>query len=70
MKSYYPTLVEACVEFKVQSRILIASNLNAKYIPDQSDFQVEVSNQYRLIKDQDTGYVYCCKQDQSLKRRK
>ena len=70
MKRYYPNLVEACIEFKIHSKTLIAKHSKKKYVPNQADQSCAHSSLFKLAKDPDTGFIYCLKLDQSIAERK
>ena len=79
MLEYYPSLVEAAIEFKVHSRKLLAEK-DGKYLfnlisitgksfsalPEHETCDY-LEEEFKLIKDEETGYVYCCRHDQSSK---
>ena len=51
MLTYYPTLIEAAIEFKVQSRMILADYKKEEYVHDPSHLHVDHSSQYRLAHD-------------------
>lgn len=70
MMEYYPSLVEAAIEFRVYHRKLIALNNGERYDVTPEHQTCVHSKKFRLIKDQSTNYIYCCKLDQTLDERK
>ena len=63
---FYPSLVEAAIEFKICSRKLLAEhNGEPPYQPTADDEKIVCSDQFTLEKD-GTGYVYCLAKGQSL----
>jgi HPt (histidine-containing phosphotransfer) domain-containing protein len=66
MIEYYPSLVESAIEFKTHHRKLIAQNNGEGYDPTPEHETTDHSKQFRLIKDQQTAYVYCCRLNQTL----
>ena len=61
MLEYYPSFIEAAIEFKVESRKLLAKSRNEKYQFKKEHEVVSHSKLYRLMKDKHSGYVYCCR---------
>jgi HPt (histidine-containing phosphotransfer) domain-containing protein len=66
MMEYYPSLVEAAIEFRIYHRKLIAKSNGERYtvIPDHE--RCDHSSQFRLLKDQSSGYTYCCRHNQTI----
>ena len=63
---YYQCLVEAFIEFKIYSRILIAYYKNEQYTILPEHEIVAHSNQFELAKDPESGYTYCLSKGQSF----
>ena len=59
---YYPTLVEAVIEFRTYSRKLIAEYKGESYEPLPEHETTSVSSKFHLSKDESTGRVYCLKE--------
>ncbi len=57
MMEYYPTLLEACVTFRVYSRKIIAMMNNQEYIIDPSHETIPMADGFRLVKDRGEYYV-------------
>ena len=70
MYSYYPTLVEAVIEFKTYHRKIIAKN-NGKhyYIQPEHETTFFSSTHFRLLKDPISQKIWCCLHDQSILQR-
>ena len=60
MMEYYPSLVEACIEFKIESRRVIALSREEDYTIEKDHEKCDISSLYRLVKDKTSGYIYCC----------
>ena len=56
MLEYYPSLVEACIEFKVYSRKVIAQSREEEYYSERDHEKCDISSLYRLVKDNRTKY--------------
>ena len=72
MVNHYPNLVEAAIEFRLYSRKVLAerSEPPSTYIPLPEHETVDFpQSHYRLEKDESTGYIYCCRKDQTLHQR-
>ena len=60
MYTYYPALVEAAIEFQLYSKRLVAEEEGQKsYRIKPDDEKVELSKQFNLQKDPDSGFIYC-----------
>ena len=70
MWEYYPSLVEAAIEFSVYHRQVLASYYKTTFVVCSEHERAPHSKQFRLEKDHITGYVYCCKIGQSIEERK
>ena len=67
MIDYYPTLVEAVIEFKQESRKLIAGKRNNDYHVEPDHQTIELlQRDYHLEKDPQTNYIWCLKIGQSI----
>ena len=71
MVNHYPNLVEAAIEFRLYSRKILAERKdNTTYIVQPEHETVAYPEKhYRLEKDPHSGYIYCCRNDQSLYER-
>lgn len=76
---YYPTLVEAAVEFRIVSRILLGEqnskhsgvtkwHIDTPYVLNPAHETVPLANGYRITKDPKTGNYYCLKDGQTRKQ--
>ena len=67
---YYPGLVEAAIEFKVESRKLICAKANKEYRKKAEHEFCPVPSSHVLRRDEDTGEILCCRTDQSISERR
>ena len=80
MIEYYPSLVEAAIEFKIYSRKIIAKfkgkfsvcsliflGENFEMLPEFET--IDHSDQFRLEKCPQTDYIYCLKPGQTIAQR-
>ena len=58
----YPTLIESIIEFKIYLRKSIPKNELDKYLSKDVE-ELDISDQYRLLKDRGTNQIFCCKHD-------
>lgn len=61
MLDYYPSLVEAAIEFKLYSKKIIAENKGQTFVPTPEDESIVHSNQFRLQKCPVDKFIYCLK---------
>ena len=67
MVSYYPTLVEAVIEFRTFHRDLLAKYNGQLYTAKAEHQTTSFSEKhFRLLKDPTTQYIWCCRHDQSI----
>ena len=75
MFEYYQALIEASVQFKVHSRILMAKHEGKEYqmiytLDEKiSHNKIDHSKEFRLLKDY-AEYQWCCKQGETMAQRK
>ena len=60
---YYPCLVEAAIDYSVYHRKLLADLNNSVYNVKAKHEVVPHSSSFRLLKDQQTQKIYCCRLD-------
>ena len=71
MLEYYPNLIEEAIEFKVESRRILASRKGLIYAVSAQDESMEHLNEtYRIIKESENDMAYCCRENQTLQQRK
>ena len=51
MIEYYPSLIEAAIEFKVESRKIVAKSRHERYVQKKDHEIIAHSKLYRLMKD-------------------
>jgi hypothetical protein len=67
MVEYYPTLIEAAIEFQIYSRQQLCKFKKKPYKPQESHFTCLHSKKYRLQQFEDV--VYCLKLGQTVEER-
>ena len=60
MLEFYPSLVEAVIEFNIESRKLLAAHNSLAFVLTPEMESCDHSNEFKLIKDH-TGYIFCVK---------
>ena len=61
MIEYYPSLVEAAIEFKLYSRKIIHKFKGEVYKPLPEHETIDYSKDFKLEKCPETDYIYCVK---------
>ena len=64
MLEFYPNLIEAAIEFKIECAHLIAEKKEL-LLPEPFDLESVdfVHSTFKLLKDPETDYVFCCRTD-------
>jgi hypothetical protein len=57
MMEYYPTLLEACVTFRIYSRQIIAMKNGKEYVLDSAHETIPMAEGFRIVKDRKEYYV-------------
>lgn len=69
MNDFYPSLVEAYVEYKIESRKAIKMSQGEEYELSAEHQKCEHSTVYRLEIDPETKIAYCLRQGQTMAQR-
>lgn len=69
MMEYYPTLIEAAVEFRIHSRILLAQREGKSYEIQPEHETVPMAKGYFIQKDPRTGQYYALKGGENISQR-